>query len=120
MRCTRGPPTVILLPQIVIPLLFGSGIPSPVFTRDIAPILFRHCATCHHEGEAAPFPLIRYEDVKTRAKLIAEVTQSRLMPPWKPLPGYGHFDGERRLSVAEIQAIRKWADAGAPEGNPAL
>ncbi len=91
----------------------------PVFTRDIAPILYQHCASCHHEGEVAPFPLITYEDAGKRAKLIAEVTRTRAMPPWKPVPGYNHFAGERRLTEAEIETIQRWAATGAREGDPA-
>jgi len=90
------------------------------FTRDIAPILYRHCAVCHHAGEVAPFPLLTYVDAGKRARLIATVTASRYMPPWKPVAGYGHFRGERRLADAQIAKIREWAAAGAPEGDPAL
>lgn len=93
---------------------------SVTFTRDIAPILYKHCAGCHHPGEVAPFSLITYADVAKRAALIAEVTGSRYMPPWKPSAGYGHFRGERRLTDLEIAKIRQWAAAGAPEGDPAL
>jgi len=39
------------------------------------------------------------------------------MPPWFADPNYGHFLNERRLTDAEIDAISKWADAGAPQGN---
>ena len=92
---------------------------APVFTRDIAPILYKHCASCHHQGEIAPFPLITYDDAKKRARLIADVTRTRQMPPWKPVPGYNHFVGERRLNDAEIQTIQRWVANGAPEGNPA-
>jgi hypothetical protein len=92
----------------------------PVFTRDIAPILYRHCAGCHHEGEVAPFPLISYDDAKKRARLIAEATRSRVMPPWKPVPGFNRFKGERRLTEREIETIQTWAANGAREGNPAL
>ncbi|HZT28988.1 MAG TPA: thioredoxin family protein [Bryobacteraceae bacterium] len=88
------------------------------FTRDIAPILFRNCAGCHRPGEVAPFPLLTYQDAARRASLITRVTASRYMPPWLPAAGYGHFQGERRLTEAEIQRIRRWAEAGAPEGNP--
>jgi hypothetical protein len=91
----------------------------PVFTRDIAPILYQHCASCHHEGEVAPFPLITYEDAARRAKLIAEVTRTRAMPPWKPIPGYNHFAGERRLTEAEIETLQRWAATGAREGDRA-
>ncbi len=41
------------------------------------------------------------------------------MPPWLPEHGKGDFAGERRLSEAQIATIRQWADAGAPEGEPA-
>ncbi|HEX4274270.1 MAG TPA: hypothetical protein VHZ74_02895 [Bryobacteraceae bacterium] len=92
---------------------------APVFTRDIAPILYKHCATCHHEGEVAPFPLITYEDASKRARLIAEVTRTRAMPPWKPVTGYNHFANERRLSETEIQTIQRWAATGARKGSAA-
>jgi hypothetical protein len=91
--------------------------PVPVFTRDIAPILFKHCASCHHEGEVAPFPLMTYDDARKRSHLIAAVTRTRQMPPWKPVPGYNHFVGERRLTEAEIQTIQRWAATGAREGD---
>src|SRR5277367_291414 len=92
--------------------------PAPVFTRDVAPILFRHCASCHHAGEVAPFPLLTYSDAKPRARLIAEVTRTRVMPPWQPVAGYNHFAGERRLTALDIQTLQRWASSGAPEGNP--
>ena len=37
------------------------------FNRDIAPIIFRSCSTCHHAGEAGPFSLLTYSDVKKHA-----------------------------------------------------
>ena len=90
----------------------------PVFTRDVAPILFRRCTSCHHAGEVAPFPLLSYSDAKPRARLIAEVTRTRVMPPWQPVDGYNHFAGERRLTALDIQTLQRWAAIGAPEGNP--
>src|SRR5438067_13716330 len=92
---------------------------SVTFTRDIAPILYKHCAGCHHPGEVAPFSLLTYHDAARRARLIAKVTADRYMPPWKPEAGYGRFHAERRLSAAEIEKISQWAAAGAPEGDPA-
>ena len=59
-----------------------SSIEGPLtFHRDIAPIIFQHCSTCHHPGEAAPFHLLTYSDVAKRAEQIAEVTRRRIMPP---------------------------------------
>src|SRR5687767_11143452 len=91
----------------------AQGISQQVtFSRDIAPILYKRCIGCHRAGEAAPFPLVSYADAAKRAALIAQVTASRYMPPWKPAPGYGDFQGARALTSAEIAIIRRWAKAG--------
>jgi tetratricopeptide (TPR) repeat protein len=87
------------------------------FTKDIAPILFEHCAPCHRPHEAAPFPLLAYEDARRHAAQIARVTERRYMPPWPPEPGVGDFAGSRRLTDAQIRLIAEWARNGAPEGN---
>jgi hypothetical protein len=89
------------------------------FNRDIAPILFQRCAACHRPGEVAPFSLLNYSDASKRAGLIAELTTSRRMPPWKAEPGAGHFTDERRLTDDEIGLIRKWSEDGTKEGDPA-
>jgi len=87
------------------------------FNRDIAPIVFSNCVTCHRDGEVAPFALTNYEQVSKRAKQIAEVTSARIMPPWKPVPNYGHFSGERRLSDSQVSLLRDWAKSDMPEGD---
>ena len=91
---------------------------GPTFTRDIAPIIYRNCSSCHHPGEAAPFSLLTYQDAKKRAAQIATVTHRGFMPPWLPEKGYGEFADTRRLSADEIRLIGEWAAAGAPEGPP--
>jgi tetratricopeptide (TPR) repeat protein/mono/diheme cytochrome c family protein len=89
------------------------------FNRDIAPIIFQSCARCHRPGESGPFSLLTYDDVKKHARQIAVVTRDRVMPPWLPEPQSLKFADEMRLSDDEIAAIKKWVDAGTPEGNPA-
>lgn len=104
------------------PLETGRAAPAGgdvTYNRDIAPILYGNCAECHRPGEVAPFSLLSYEDAAKRAEFIAQVTQSRLMPPWKAEVGHGRFLGERRLSDVQIGLIQAWAKAGAPEGDPA-
>jgi len=88
------------------------------FNRDIAPIVFRNCAQCHHPGEAGPFALLTYADVKTHGRQIAFVTSKRIMPPWLPEPGELKFADELRLSDEEIATIQAWVDQGELEGNP--
>jgi Flp pilus assembly protein TadD len=87
------------------------------FVRDIAPIIYGHCSSCHRLGEAGPFPLITYEDVKRRVRLIAKVTQSRYMPPWLPEAGHGDFADANVLTDGQIQMITDWAMQGARYGN---
>src|SRR3984957_15393522 len=82
------------------------------FNRDIAPILFQHCAGCHRPGESGPFPLLSYRDAKSHARQIAAVTQSRFMPPWLPDPGELEFADEFRLSEVKITAIAIWVEKG--------
>jgi mono/diheme cytochrome c family protein len=90
---------------------------AATFNRDIAPILYKECSSCHHSGEVAPFPLITYQDAVRHAPTIAAVTQRRTMPPWKAEPG-PHFKGERRLTDEQIASIGEWATHGMPEGDP--
>ncbi len=92
---------------------------SLTFSKDIAPIVYGHCAVCHHPGDAAPFSLLNFADVKKHARQIAEVTGRRLMPPWLPAPGFNDFVGQRYLTEIEIAMIQRWVEQGAPEGNPA-
>ncbi len=90
---------------------------SVTFNRDIAPIVFRSCSTCHRPGEAAPFSLLTYTDVKKHARQIAEVTRLRVMPPWLPEPQTLKFADELRLSQAEIDLMARWVEQGAVEGG---
>ena len=92
---------------------------TPTFADDIFPLIIEHCAPCHRPGEVGPFPLLTYDDARRRARQIAEVTASRFMPPWKPEPGFGGpFIGSRRLADDDVALFRRWAEAGAPAGDP--
>jgi len=92
--------------------------PVPTFNKDVAPILYANCVTCHRPNEVAPFSLLTYADVQPRARRIVEATSKRIMPPWKPEHGFGIFANERRLTDEQIAIVKRWADAGAPEGDP--
>lgn len=91
---------------------------SPTFTRDVAPILYKNCAECHRPGEIGPMSLLSYDEVRPWAKSIHKAVADRQMPPWHADPGYGPFLDERRLSDREIALITKWAESGAPQGDP--
>ncbi len=87
------------------------------FNHDIAPVVAKNCAPCHHSGGLGPFPLVTFAEVKKHAAQIVAVTQRRYMPPWPPQDGYGEFAGERRLSEAQIRLFSDWWKGGTPEGS---
>ncbi len=89
------------------------------YNRDIAPIIDRHCVTCHRTGAVAPFPLESYTDVVRHVQQIREVVMAELMPPWKPYRGFGQFRGEAFLTSDEKLLISTWVENGSREGNPA-
>lgn len=89
------------------------------YHRDIAPIVYANCTSCHREGENTPFPLTSYEEVSRKAQTIRLVTQDRYMPPWHANEEATAFLDVRRLTPAQITLIDRWVAAGKPEGNPA-
>ncbi|MBX9600400.1 MAG: hypothetical protein K2X35_05330 [Bryobacteraceae bacterium] len=103
----------ITIALLALPLVAA---PRPTFTEDVAPIVFSKCAACHRPGEAAPFALLSYDDVKKRGPMLAGVTKARLMPPWHADEGWAKFRDERRLSEAEIATFQNWVKSGMPEG----
>jgi hypothetical protein len=117
---------------IVVSMLFYSRpgksdtpayVPHPThtltFNRDIAPVILDRCAYCHRPGQAAPFTLLTYADVRKHAKQIAEVTARRYMPPWLLAPGYGDFADGRSLTEEQLGVLQQWLGEGAVEGSAA-
>jgi mono/diheme cytochrome c family protein len=86
------------------------------FSEDVAPIIFTQCASCHRPGEAAPFPLTSYAEVRPMGRRIASVTASRTMPPWKAEGDYA-FKDARRLTDVQIATLRQWVLDGMLEGD---
>lgn len=84
---------------------------------DVAPVVYRRCAPCHRPGESGPFSLLSYDDVARRRRQILRVITAGVMPPWKPVAGYGHFRNDRSLSRDERALLERWVAAGAPEGD---
>ena len=91
----------------------------PTFTRDVAPILYKNCASCHRPGQGAPFSLLTYRDARRRGRTLLRAVQKQFMPPWHPVAGHGAFVGERRLTAAQITTLERWVGGGRPEGDPA-
>jgi hypothetical protein len=90
---------------------------TPTFSKDVVPILQKHCQECHRPGEIGPMPLLSYTDARPWAKSIKEAVVSRKMPPWHADPHFGKFSNDRSLTDAEIKTLTGWADGGAPQGD---
>ena len=78
------------------------------YAKDVAPILYQNCLSCHRDGESGPFALATYAQAKTWAKSIKEYTTRKQMPPWKAVAGYGDFHDARTLTDAQIATLAKW------------
>ena len=95
------------------------------FTKDVAPILQRSCENCHRADGVAPMSLSTYEDARPWARAIKQRTgigpKAGVMPPWylEKNIGIQQFHNDPSLSDEEIATLAKWADSGAPRGNPA-
>ncbi len=98
----------------------SANVSAPTWSRDIAPLLFKNCATCHHPGGGGPFSLLTYENARRWGPQIVTVTQSRFMPPWLPEPGYGDFADVRRLTDQDRAMLKRWLNDKMPLGDPAI
>jgi Copper type II ascorbate-dependent monooxygenase, C-terminal domain len=107
-----------VLALTAIPAARTSAIATPTFSRDVAPILFKNCVSCHRPGDIAPMSLLTYETARPWAKAIREQVAVGNMPPWHATQPHGTFSNDRRLSEKDKDTLIRWADGGAPKGDP--
>ncbi|MCZ2152255.1 MAG: cytochrome c [Bryobacterales bacterium] len=88
------------------------------FTRDILPVLQKHCQVCHRPGEIGPMPLLTYKQVRPWAKAIREAVQLRKMPPWFAGPHFGEFANDPSLPPEDVAKVKRWVEEGSMEGDP--
>ena len=92
----------------------------PTFNKDVAPIVFDNCVSCHRPNQIAPMSLMSYQEVRPWARAIKNKVVKREMPPWFADPRFGEFRNDPRLTDEQIKTIATWADAGAPQGETPL
>ena len=95
----------------------GAQDAAPTYSKDVAPILYKNCTTCHRPGGLGPFSLLNYDTAKKNVDDIRDAVKTGLMPPWHAEGPHGTFLNDRRLSDIEKQTILRWIDAGAKKGN---
>jgi hypothetical protein len=106
------------------------GAPAALtYSGEVAPILERHCVSCHRAGaSAAATPLGTYEQVRDRSASILAQLDSGAMPPWPIDAAHSApMSNDPRPSQAEVDTLRAWVAAGtlrgvaaAPAPQPAL
>jgi hypothetical protein len=54
---------------------------APTYTKDVAPILYKNCTSCHRPGEIAPMSLLTFKDARPWIKSIGTQVAKGAMPP---------------------------------------
>ena len=95
-----------------------AALPSDLtYNKHMKELVNANCLKCHSKGGVAPFSLTNYQESKVWAGMMAHVTKSGFMPPWRGLSAPGHrFRNERRLSDRQIAMFQAWLDQGVKEG----
>ena len=90
---------------------------DPTFAKDVAPILYKNCTTCHRPGGMGPFTLLEYDTAKTKLDEMYDAVKGGVMPPWHAEGAHGVFSNDRRLSDTEKDVILRWISTGAKPGD---
>jgi hypothetical protein len=99
---------------------FAADVPprEVTFNKDVLPILQKHCQGCHCPGQIAPISFLTYQAARPWAKAMKAAVATRKMPPRFADSQVGHFANAPTLKQTDVDLIAKWADNGAPEGDP--
>lgn len=88
------------------------------WSRDVARIVYNHCASCHHPGGSS-FSLMTYKEARPWAESIKHQVLERRMPPWNAVKGFGEFADDHGLTQEDLEIVGEWVEGGCPEGDPA-
>ena len=86
----------------------------PDYATEVAPIISARCAECHREGGVGPFAIDSHIMLRGWSPMIREVLMNKRMPPTQVDPYIGHTENARSISVAEMQTLVHWINAGGP------
>src|SRR5690349_9332840 len=106
-----------LIGAVLLSASAAAAADAPTFTKDVAPIVYAHCAECHRPTMYAPMSLMTYEAARPWARSIKQKVVARQMPPWGADAPVGVFRNDPSLTQKDIDTIAAWVDAGAPKGD---
>lgn len=90
---------------------------APDYSTEVAPIIVEHCAVCHREDGAGPFPFDSYYSLAGWSPMVQEVIMNKRMPPMQVDTSYDDTSNAHFLSHEKRKTIMHWIQAGAPRGN---
>ena len=90
---------------------------DPTFADDVAPIFYKNCVPCHHDGGMAPFSLVEYDTAAAHVDQMRGAVEQGDMPPWHAAGPRGVFVNDRRLADADKATILRWIDSGMKPGD---
>jgi hypothetical protein len=88
------------------------------FNHDVAPVVYKHCVSCHHPNDIAPMSLLTYKEARPWAAAMKQAVLTGKMPPWKADPHYGKWSNDMSLTPEEKNIIVAWASGAKLEGDP--
>ena len=88
------------------------------FYRDVLPILQNHCQSCHRPGHVAPISFMTYKETRPWAESMKYAVLSKQMPPWFAERPYVPTAAHGNLTPTQVETIVRWAELGAPAGDP--
>ena len=75
----------VLVTLLGVPVSAADTSNDVTFSKDVAPILQRHCQQCHRADGVAPMPLVTYEETRPWARAMKLKTglgpRAGVMPP---------------------------------------
>ncbi len=110
------------LPVFLIPvfcLLLSSSAFAQLTYKDVAPIFYKRCTSCHHENQHPP-SMMNFSETSFLSKTIKTDLLSGRMPPWPPDTTYHRYLNERLITANEKAAILSWINSGSQKGDTTL
>jgi hypothetical protein len=98
--------------------------PRATWYQDVAPILSKHCDSCHREGGIGPFPLTDFATAKVNSGRMLQQVEAGTMPPFDAreesgcTPRFGWTD-DPRLPADEKATLQAWIEDGHALGQEA-
>ncbi len=83
-----------------------------VFYKDVAPIIYNKCTSCHNPEGTGLMNFTSYEDIVGRGAMFKYVIENDLMPPWYVDPNTGPWKDDLSLTVKEKAMLLKWVNSG--------